>query len=267
MTTVEQNFETAIKTVLSGSASHLSDWLKENKEVEVSAEEICVAFKVPFRPASTPSFGGGSLQSQMPNIPNYFSTSGAGSSPAKKRGGRAKKEVNNDLPNCEYEMTRGKSKGQKCPNKILNDGTLGADRFCKACLKKAAVRDTLNKDSDKPTVQPPVLPGGSVKVSSEPQKPNDEVSVVEVPGQPGVYREQQYGFIITSPEEGIVIVHKIDENGVVRDLNDAERKLALSKGYQVATVTQTAPAVPQLQAAAPAINVPQVPTFPTLGRS
>ena len=103
---------------------------------------------------------------QMPNIPNYYS--GTGVTTPKKKGGRTKKVTDPNLPICSYVMARGKSAGQQCNNQVVGDGTtVGGDKYCKACLKKAAVKQELEKSPSKLTVQPPVLPGSVVEFPEE----------------------------------------------------------------------------------------------------
>lgn len=251
---LEESFRNSVNSVFQSACLQLSEWLTNEKNVNVSAEELAVALDVPFKATGTPSVLSNSCATFMPNVPNYFSA--AVPSPSKKRGGRVKKEVNENLPNCQYKMTRGKSKGQECPNKIASDGTPGSDKFCKACLKKAAVKEILEQTSEKTTLQPPSLPnnlGKPVKVEDDCKTAiPDELTVEQLPNHEGYFKECKYGFIVTQPQEGTIIVHKIDNKGTWRDLTDEERKIALNMGLQVA---QTDP-MP--------INVPGIPAVPQI---
>ena len=132
-------------------------------------------------------------------------------------------------------MTRGKNPGKPCGNPVLGDSvTLGSDRFCKACLKKAAVQKILEKSDDKSTVKPPVLPGSTITVPEKEVPKNDEISVIEISGKPGWFKETNHGFIIEQPNEGTIVAHEIEnEKGERRKLNEEDKKLALAIGFQV----------------------------------
>lgn len=258
---VKSVFEETVKNTVNGfcgNLSHqLSEWLREKKDVDVSPEEICSALEVPYRPPTTPSFNSGvSVQTQLPNY--YAGTV----SPAKKRGGRTKKSNDPAGPKCEYTLSRGKSVGQPCGQPSLNDGvTLGNDRFCKACLKKAAVQKLLESPENKSTVQPPILPGSSVAVQEETPK-SDEISVVAIEGRDGWFRETTYGFIIEQTAGGDIIAHEVeDDQGNPRKLNEADRKLALSRGFQVLNIETviSLPTQPKVSSTLPKIPNVAVP--------
>ena len=227
---VEESVKNAINSVCSNYSRQLSDWLQENKNVEMTSEEICSLWEVPYCPPSTPGIPSGA--SVTTRLPEYY----AGAvSPAKKRGGRTKKTVDPNAPKCQYKMTRGKNPGKECGNQVLGDGvTLGADRFCKACLKKAAVQKQLEKSDDKSTVKPPVLPGTSITVPEKEEPKTDEISVIEISGKPGWFKDTNHGFIIEQTTEGNIVAHEIEnDKGETRKLNEEDKNLALTLGLQV----------------------------------
>ena len=215
-TSVKSVFEKTVNNFVGSVSSHLSDWLKEHKEVEISSEEICTAFNVPFKPPVTPGLpAAASMQTQMPNIPGYFT--GTGASP-KRRGGRQKKTYSSDHPKCTYIFTRGKSAGKQCNGPVLMDGSPGSEHYCKSCLKKSAVQAALKDNTDNTKVTAPVIPGETVPVKETKDKTQDELSVVPVEGRDDVYRETNHGFIVKQEEDGNIYVLKIDDNGEWRDL-------------------------------------------------
>ena len=265
MSTVKNAFEETLKSSVDGFFSNfshqMSDWLREHKEVEISPEELCVALTIPYRPASTPSMNGSSVQTVLPNVmPAYFSGTGSpSSSTTKKKGGRAKKVADSNLANCEYKMTRGKNQGTPCPNKVCGDGSVGADHYCTACLKKAAVKKLLEGQAPSSTVQPPQMPGSSVSIeTANDEKPN-ELQVVELPGRPGWFREANHGFIIHQGADGTASAHGVDDgNNGQRDLTEAEKKIALSLGVNV--VNNNVVNLPTI----PRNNLPSIPTIPNV---
>lgn len=254
--TLEETFKSAATGFCANFSHQLSEWLRENKQVDISPEELCAAFDIPYRQASTPSMSG--TRTVLPSIPDYYS--GTAVSPVKKKGGRSKKAVDPNAAKCEYKMTRGTNSGKTCDTPVSNDGSLGSDRFCKACLKKAAVKSLLETTSGKSTVQPPQIPGNSTTVNALPEeKKDEELSVIPIDGQDGWFRETNHGFIIRQEENGSITVHKIeDKNGTRRDLNENERKIAKAKGLQFINTEPIS--VPSL----PALNSSSIPTIPTI---
>ncbi len=179
-------------------ATHLSEWLKANKSVDVSAQDICGAFNVPFTPrtmmAGLPQSA--NMPTQMPNLPGYFH--GTGASPA-RRGGRKKAPVDPNAPKCVYQFQRGNKKGQVCAEAVANNGAPGSDQYCKNCLKKKTVQNRINSGSaGRSTVQPPVVPGGMVPVpNQQPTVASDNtINVVPIPGHPDMFKDVNHGFIL-----------------------------------------------------------------------
>lgn len=232
-THVETSLKSTVDSLISAYTRQLSTWLSENKEVEISPEELCVAFEVPYKPQTPGVPGGTGIVTQMPNLPNYYS--GTGVTTPKKKGGRAKKTHDPNLPPCSYVMARGKSAGQQCTNPIVGDGTTpGGDKYCKACLKKAAVKQELQKSPSKTTVEAPTLPGSVVEVPEEKATKEEELSVIAIDGEEGLYRETTHGFIVQAdPTDGSIIALSIDDNGNRRDLRHDEQQIALGMGMRV----------------------------------
>lgn len=253
-------FEQNVRNLCASFTQQISDYLRENKNCDCPPEELCAAMNLPVRPASTPGMTGSSVTTKLPtlNAPDYFNGS---VSPAKKKGGRGKKVANSNLPKCQYKKTRGNHPGSTCENTVLGDGSLGADRYCKACLTKAAVKKELNGEtSTKSKLSAPSL-GNVVNISEdEPSSSNsrNEINCVPLEGEPGRYRETNYGFIVEQHADAGVVVIEIEDNGVRRELNDNERKLASGLGLQTLQPKPTPAAVniqiPQL----PSISLPRV---------
>ncbi len=266
MATVKNAFEETLKSSVDGFFSNfshqMSDWLREHKEVEISPEEITTALNVTYRPPSTPSTNGSSVQTVLPNVmPAYFSGTGSpASTGTKKKGGRAKKVTDTNLANCEYKMTRGKNQGTACPNKVAGDGTAGADHYCTACLKKAAVKKIVESQAASTTVQPPQMPGSSVSIDTAVEEKSNELQVVELPGRPGWFRETNHGFIISQGSDGTTSAYGVDDgNGGQRDLTETEKKVALSLGVNVVnTNVINLPTVPKVS------SFPSIPTIPNV---
>lgn len=237
---LEENIKKSVENVISNYADQLSTWLTENKEVEVTREELCEFFEVPLKTPQTPNhMPNGSM---VPQMPNYYGTV----STPKKRGGRTKKPTDSNLPKCKYLMSRGKKAGEQCTSTILNDGTPGADQYCKACLKKAAVKAELAGTSGKSTVQPAELPGGSVDVEEQEKSSNHELQAVAIEGRDGYFRETTHGFVVRNEDSGIVVVGICDEGEEdERPLTESEKTIALGMGLSVPKTKAKASPPPQ----------------------
>ena len=249
--------EDNVKNFLGAACEHLSKWLQDEKNVEVTSEELCIVFDLPYKPLGTPTSGlpnGASIQTQMPNLPNYFS----GVTTPKKRGGRTKKALDPNLPQCAYKMLRGKNPGQQCPKQVLGDGSLGADTYCKDCLKKAAVKSVLEGTSAKPTVQPPSMPNSTVDIPEQVEKKDNELQVTDIGD--GFYQEVTHGFIVKPEDDGSVTALYIDDKGSRRELKEDERKIAKGMGMNV---VEPKP-VPLPSAPNTSNSLPQIPQISTL---
>lgn len=264
-------------------AEHLSEWLKTNKSVELSAEELCEAFEVPFTPRSTMAGlpQSAAMATQMPNIPGYFS--GTGASPAGKRGGRKKAPADPNAPTCVYTFQRGNKKGQTCGEVVAGNGSPGADEYCKSCLKKKTVQNRISSGSDgRSTVQPPVVPGGMVPVAEQPKASKDKgLDVLPIPGHDDMYKEVNNSFILKRYSDNSVVALAVEENGVQRPLTSDEKKTAQILGLSFVDdspeeddqYVPTIPSVPQGSAvptiptipnhqSAPVQNIPTIPSIP-----
>lgn len=261
---LEENLRGVVQNVVSGYSSQLSNWLREHKDVEVSPEELCAAFEVPFKTPQTPGGvpSGAQISTIMPNLPNYYA--GSGVTTPKKKGGRAKKTVDNNLPTCSYVMARGQNVGKQCNNSVVGDGvTQGGDKYCKACLKKAAVKSSLEGNTSKSSMHAPSIPGSTVEIPSSVASKNDELQVVAIPGQEGRFREVHHGFIVEQTSDGSVTAIAIDDNDVQRDLRPDERAIALSLGINVVNIESVSlPTVVPKASGIP--SIPQVPQIPNL---
>ena len=242
-TTAKAIFEDTIKSFVGSVSNHLSDWLKTHKDVEISSEEICTAFNVPYQPPITPGLPSAmGLQGNIPiNMPHYMK--GSGMSP-KRRGGRQKKQYDENHPKCNYIFQRGAKAGEKCTAHCLNDGSLGADKYCKNCLGKAAVKKGLEQNPPKSKVNAPSLEGNVISIESPKSKANEEIVAHEIEDRPGFYREVNHGFIVFQDSDGSLTTMQIDDNGEVRSLTDEEKTIALELGLNIADNSSPAPQIP-----------------------
>lgn len=279
-TTLKDVFSTTVTDCFVNQvATHLSSWLKTNKAVEVSTQELCSAFNVEYTPRPTMAGlpQGANLPTQMPSVPGYYAGTG-GPSPA-RRGGRRKAPVDPNAPKCKYVFQRGNKKGNPCHDPVIGDGQPGGNDYCKACIRKKTVQNRIQGGgSGKSTVKAPSMPNGMVAVPEQPASGGDSNSInaLPIPGQPNMFRDVDNGYIIQSCSDGTLIALAMEENGVQRGLTADERKraqmmgMSLMEEQEVAPVNTAVPTIPTIptgdpsppQAAQVAPSVPQVPQVP-----
>ena len=255
-------------------ASHLSEWLKTNKSVDVSSQELCEVFNVPYTPRATMAGlpQSANMAPTMPNLPGYFS--GTGASPA-RRGGRKKVPVDPNAAKCVYIFQRGTKKGLVCGEVAANNGAPGSSDYCKSCLKKKTVQNRITSGSGgRSTVQPPIVPGGMVPVADQPATATDNtINVVPIPGNPDMFKDVNHNFILKRNPDGSVVALSVEENGVQRNLTADEKKTAQVLGLSFVDSPQavdqpvpTIPTVPGMTSLVPAgtQTVPSIPTVPSV---
>ncbi len=279
-TTVQNLFSTTITDFFVQTvSSHLSEWLKTNKNCEVSQEELCEAFNVKFTSKTAGLPQSANVGTQMPSLPGYFS--GTGSAAPKKGGGRRKKKVEPDPlgRTCKYLFQRGDNVGKECGEPVCNDGSPGSDTYCKTCIKKKTVQKKIQSgETVSSKVQPPVMPGGMVEVedNNNSNESGGSVNAVPIEGHPGMFKDIDDGFILQQREDNSVVALQIEVDGVQRPLTREEKLVAQRKGIDVLdsptpdsavnvgppqSVPQVAPqSVPQVPQVGQ--GIPQVPQVP-----
>jgi len=213
--------ETLTKYFSTTVSTHLSEWLKENKDFEITPEELCTALDVPF-------FYYPEIRSKNTrNLNNLFD--GTGISGGKRRSGRQKIIPDPNAPKCKYVFKRGNRKNKICkqPCDISDKSIVGSDKYCKSCLKKTAVKEELKKD-DNNKVLPPKDPHSTVSSGYEETEETLEVDVIALPG--GRTIEPVNNFILVKEEDDVIAVSKMDE-GVERELSPEEKNIASMCGY------------------------------------
>lgn len=278
-TTLKDSFSTTVSEFFVNQvASQLSEWLKSNKDLDVSPEEICSAFDIAYTPRATMAGlpQSANMPTQMPNLPGYFAGTGASPAPGGKGsgrgGGRKKAPVDPNAPKCTYTFQRGNKKGENCDEPVAGSGVPGGDKYCKNCLKKKTVQNRVaSGSSDRSTVQPPTVPNGMVSVpDQEPADGGDNtINVVPIPGS-DLYKEVNNNFILRQDPDGTVVALSVEENGIQRDLTADEKKTAQILGLsfvdsptQSQAPAQNVPTIPSVPSAEPSSNVPVVPQVPS----
>lgn len=240
---------------------HLSNWLKVNKNVDVSEAEIADALGLPYvKPEN--SLTNQNIASQMPSVTGFKEVT---RKPSSKRKERRKKVFDENAPKCEYLIQRGKKKGDRCSSPCENDpNILGSDRYCKVCLKKKTVQRSLTGNNDKKRkVQPPMI-----KNNQHHNKHHLDVSIYDE--NEGLYINQDTGFIVKQDEElnTYAIGKKVNGECVPLDANDKAiaQKLGIfvfekveSSNVDSQNQLPESPKIPQLPNSS---NVPLVPDLP-----
>lgn len=272
--------------VVSNVLSPLSQWLAQNKGVEVSVEEMAQVLQLPATPTQPKPIGMAPVNypPQMPQIPGFLNGGQAGAVTQAGRSRAAKQpDANYNGPRCQYKFSRGARAGQFCGEPCLN-----GSNFCKNCVKKkSAGGPGTGATRAVPAVGGfqgmPGLPGmqGAPAMGAQqpqPQAQQGELAVTPLEGQPGYYRETTHGFIVTEDAQNNVVAYGIIDGGNVRKLNNNEQQIATQLGIvvpddaieqgaaQQPQAQQPLQAVQQPQAQQPlqAVQQPAMPTIPTL---
>lgn len=274
-------------------STHLCDWLKTNKGIECTQEELCDAFGIEYTPRSNMAGlpQAASMGTQMPNLPGYYH--GTGASPSRRGGGRKKNPPDPNAPKCVYQFQRGNRQGQVCGEPVSQSGEPGSNEYCKGCLKKKTVQSRIKSGSaDKSVVRPPVLPGGMVAVQDQ-EKASEEKTIDAVPldGHSDLFKDLEHHFILKKLEDDSLIAIGVEENGNHRPLTADEKTTAQSLGLsimsngdelpeavpdqtiptiptvpQVSQTTPTVPAVPQIDGVVPTIPPVGIPKIPNVAQ-
>ena len=245
-TTLEKSLSEAVSEFfVTRCCDRVCVWLKENKGVDVTKEEMCKCFSIEYTPnkygiAGLPSGSG-------VNIPSYLQ--GPTSSPLKRGGGRKKKEIDPNAPTCIYIFTRGKRKNDTCGNVAINDGSPGSDRYCKQCIgKSSAKEDIAGNSSSSNTVSSAVLPNGLIPVPKKEEKPENSLDAIAIEGRPGYCKLTNGGFIIREYPEGTgqYLAVCVEENGIERPLTADEKNKLQFMGISISDDNFAPAAVPQI---------------------
>ena len=217
---------------------HLSAWISQNKNVEITPAEISSALNLPYKAKSTGFPQTAGLAAQMPSVQGFIA--GQGAETPKRTGGRKKKNVDPNAPKCIYSLQRGDNKGKVCGSSCDNDpNKLGSNQYCNNCLKKKTVQNQLNgggSGKGKSTVQPPVLPGGMVPTGQQVNRGGPrELNVVPYDEAKNLYQDIHSKFIIQVNPNGTVIAIGKEENNIIRKLTPNEIMSAQQLGLAVAT--------------------------------
>ncbi len=265
---MKNSLETTLKTFITDYSEHLSQWLGSNKNVEVSAEEICAAFDCPCPSSSSLSArrqsgvgvsagvggpsGSGSVGTQMPNYFSDQSPAGRKSTTTRKR------NTDPNAPKCSYVISRGAKSGQTCPKTVAGTSERGGDKYCKDCLKKTSVASELSGETTS-VVQPSVLPGSEVSVTESSVK-SSNISAVPLENEDGMYRELNHNFIFQQSDSSYVVL-SVQDDDTRRPLTVEEEKIAKDLGFEVqkqTRVASTAQPTVTMPAAKKSFNIPNI---------
>lgn len=204
----------------------LSVWLKGNKGVEVSIDEMKKVLDMPAtnQMLSAPTFQAPSFSAPRPNL----------TTTRKPRRGRG--EIKGK---CKYTFIKGKRSGFECGKSVYEEGS----DYCTTCRNKKgaqrkSARDGVSNILGGALAPPSMLPKATNNGPPTRQVPsNVRLSVNRVKGQQNLMRETTYGFIL-SVISGHHVAKKIlkDPNADIseaRDLTPDEKALAKSIGLAV----------------------------------
>ena len=266
MSSAITNFTESVSSFVSVTIlTPIVSWLKEEKGVDVTLEELNELLTIPrINKPTTPFIS----NITPPSFPPHF-TGNTISQPKKKS---SKEENNNpDAPRCKYVYKRGANKGQTC-SKVAVEGT----DFCKDCSKKDGVKN--GPDSAKAEVKP-VVPAKKPSITgfTAPLSKKFEKSLtLKKTDNPDVLEEIESHILVRRIKDGekdvYVACGVLELDGSIRQLNDSDREIARKKGFsyenneveqpqvQVATTHKPLPPVVS-KTTIPKANIPVIPSI------
>lgn len=196
----------------------ISEWLRLEKNIDVSIDELLDVLRIPKVHKSPSSFS--STTPVTPTFPPHLV--GAQKAVISKR---KKVEDNPDAPKCKYEFKKNEKKGQLC-GKVCEEGT----EFCKEHNKRASKAATSAKAVSKTTN---VV--NQVGFTTTPAKKEKTVLNLQKTDKEGVFLHTQNNFLVRTDldESGntMYVAFSVQEEEGTRPLTESEKQIALSCGF------------------------------------
>lgn len=216
-------------------SEHISDWLKKNKKVEVTKEELFEAcgYPMPTRPQPT------MVRNPIPTAMPTYAGAPIPITPAKQQAKRTRRKATDDnKAKCEYEYQRGNNFGKTCGRPVAGENEPGGDRYCKACLKKGKVKEELNKGTfNKDIISKPKIKG-EINVLPNDNKAERQVDVIHYKHRLDCFYNTETKYVLQTIDNAGAVVLGIDEqhDGQMRSLNKDEEDIAVSQGFTIASL-------------------------------
>lgn len=223
----------------------LSEWLNNDKNVNVSVDELLDVLKIP-KPSKT------SMSSLAPvfttttaNIPPVKSDTTSRSSSALKTSTAPVNKPKSKPPSpenytgatCKYVFKRGDLKGKECGKPVVS----GTD-FCEHCSSKKGNKSADAKQTkivetktgnSRPTAQTTV--GFTTSIAKKTEKPKIELRET---GQPNTYIDIQTNIVVkkvVEKDKTFYVAVGVQEETGFRTLTEDEKKEALNRNFSLST--------------------------------
>ena len=224
MASVETAFIEGINNLVSSILGPISLWLKTEKKIDVSVEDLHDALLLPM-PARIPTMNSTPLV--MPNIPNNPTSNLNASAPSKAKAAKSRTLGPKEGPKCTYKFQRGKPgvKDQICTSTCMQDLNGVTLPVCKSCSTKKDGKDAINKFYNENGLTPalPPLTGKAAKAAraamenaavsgnssasnsvSQPSQPEEYVIDGEPISFPPDYPNNE-GYVVVIPQN--IVIH------------------------------------------------------------
>ncbi len=209
----------------------ISVWLKEEKEVDVSVDELMQVLSIPKIAKSSTSVA---ASVSAPSFPPHMNNSVA--TPVTKK--KSKEEVV-DGPKCQYVFKRRTNKGATCP-KVAMEGS----QFCKECSKKKKKEETestptptTNNTEAKKTTQPMIQGFGFASGL----KKTSTTSYIRGTDIPDVFEDTATHLLLKRTNDGtkdVYVAYALKESdGKIRGLTETEKDIAVKRGFTYDSTT------------------------------
>jgi hypothetical protein len=256
----------------------LSDWLHNEKNVDVSVEQLLEVLKLSdhkdYERSSEPSRPTlSSLSPVLTTIPSVGRSSSETNKPAKEivttiSGGKSRPKSkppsieNYTGPTCKYVFKRGDLKGKECGKPAVS-GT----EYCEQCSNKKTnkpldVKQTKLTDVNKEGVdgkkekETKTSIGFTAPLVKKVEKPKIELR--EIGSQPNTYIDTQTNIVVkkvVDKDKTLFVAVGVQEDSGFRTLTDDEKKEALSRNFSLQTSDKSDKKIVSKQ---PANNIPDI---------
>lgn len=219
----------------------LSDWLNNEKKLNITPDELLDVLKLPKTSSSKTTLS--SLSPVLTTTPSMtIAASVATPAPGAKSRPKSKPPSTEDYsgPTCKYVFKRGDLKGKECGKPVV----IGTD-FCDQCsnkktnkpmdVKQTKITDTSSSTATGKTQDSKTAVGFTTSIGKKVEKPKIELRET---GQPNTYIDTQTNIVVkkvVDKDKTVYVAVGLQEESGFRTLTEEEKKEALSRNFSLQT--------------------------------
>jgi hypothetical protein len=246
------SFQTQIQSLLSNLViSPLVSWLQNEKKVDVTAEELFEALRIPKTQKAPTVVQPNSLQPPIPlsTLGTFTETKKPVPRPKSKPKQSQTTLDNYSGTTCKYTFQRGERKGQPCGNPVNN-----GEEYCTTCNKKTKTARTSDSKKTLATEETTGFSSINVPKRTEEIKKKKKIELREISSN--TYLDVQTNFVVkkvVDNENTVYVAIGVQEEDAFRTLKEDEKKEAVSRGFTLQVSSgdkpkdKTTSAIPEIE--------------------